>query len=311
MLISVCCITYNHEKYISKCIESILNQRGSFKLELIIGEDGSKDKTREICANYALKYPDKVFLLPGEANLGMSQNFLRTLQSCKGELIAICEGDDFWTDSSKIQYQIEYLNSHPEAVACFHNAVNVDSEDNVINKSYFQSEKTKFNLADCFKSLGSSYPTCSLVFKSTVFSKPFPNWFLERACDEFLDLYIAYSGELHFIDKKLAAYRIHNSGVWQGSTSLAKRKEQQNRILLLSRDPEFNQKFPQEVKQQIFQIGRGIIYQKESLYFDRWTEFFKILKFYFPRHLNLLLRDIYNLIFGTQYEGKVFLFSKK
>lgn len=112
-LVSVCIITYNHEKFIREAIEGVLMQQTDFSVELVIGEDCSADSTREICLEYQRKYPDVIHLLLSDHNLGMHGNFFYTLNNCKGKYIALCEGDDYWIDPLKLQKQVNFLESHP------------------------------------------------------------------------------------------------------------------------------------------------------------------------------------------------------
>ena len=111
IFVSVCMITYNHESYIHQAIEGVLTQNTTFPYKLVIGEDYSADGTRKICQEYANLYPDKIDLLPSSSNLGMQRNFSRTLNVCTGKYIALCEGDDYWTDPMKLQKQIDILEN--------------------------------------------------------------------------------------------------------------------------------------------------------------------------------------------------------
>jgi glycosyltransferase involved in cell wall biosynthesis len=108
-LVSVLMITYNQEEFIRTAIDSVLMQKTNFQFELVIGEDFSTDSTRDICKEYAVNYPNIVKLLLNEKNIGMVLNFIRTLLSCKGDYIAICEGDDYWIDQFKLQKQVNFL----------------------------------------------------------------------------------------------------------------------------------------------------------------------------------------------------------
>jgi glycosyltransferase involved in cell wall biosynthesis len=128
MLLSICLITYNHEKYIREAIEGILIQKTNFDFELVIGEDSSSDNTRDICVEYAEKYPHLIKLLPKTKNLGMMPNFVRTYNACIGEFIALIEGDDYWTDPEKLQKQVDYLIQNPGCSICAHD-VNIVYEN--------------------------------------------------------------------------------------------------------------------------------------------------------------------------------------
>lgn len=114
MKASVCLLTYNQEEYISQAIEGILQQKTNFNFELVIGEDHSSDGTERICKQYADKYPDIIRLKSNISNFGLLKNFVNTVASCEGKYIAYCEGDDYWTNSFKLQKQVEILESDPE-----------------------------------------------------------------------------------------------------------------------------------------------------------------------------------------------------
>ncbi len=107
--VNVCVITYNHEEFIEKALASILNQKADFDFDIVIGDDCSSDKTKEIILKYKQRYPDLIRILFSEKNIGMRENFLRSLKACKGKYIAILEGDDYWTDEYKLQKQFDYL----------------------------------------------------------------------------------------------------------------------------------------------------------------------------------------------------------
>ena len=114
--VSVLVQTYNQSKTIAKCINSILNQKTSFNFEIIIGEDGSTDNTFEICEKFAKENPKKIRLLKHSRENAIyindkptaRFNFLFNLTSSKGNYVAICEGDDFWNDSCKLQKQYDF-----------------------------------------------------------------------------------------------------------------------------------------------------------------------------------------------------------
>ena len=100
-IVSVIVITYNQEKYIKDCLDSIVNQSVDFSVELIIADDASIDKTRKICLEYQKKYPECVKLVFNEVNLGLIKNYLNVLSYCKGKYIAQVAGDDYWCDINK------------------------------------------------------------------------------------------------------------------------------------------------------------------------------------------------------------------
>ena len=116
--ISVAVITYNQQDTIRQTLDSILCQKGDFDLEVVVGEDCSKDNTPAICREYAERFPGKVVLLQEGHNLGIMRNFANTINHCTGDLIGICAGDDYWCDEYKLQKQLDYLTAHPECGVC-------------------------------------------------------------------------------------------------------------------------------------------------------------------------------------------------
>ena len=114
VMVSVLMVTYNHGKYISQTLESVIKQKVDFKYEIVVGEDCSIDNTRSIVKNYAYKYPDKINLLLQDKNIGMERNFFATFKACTGKYIAFCDGDDYWTDPNKLQKQVDFLEAHPD-----------------------------------------------------------------------------------------------------------------------------------------------------------------------------------------------------
>jgi glycosyltransferase involved in cell wall biosynthesis len=101
-IVSICCITYNHEKYIERAIDGFLLQDTDFPFEIVIGNDCSTDRTTQILNSYEAMYPNIVKVIHNKKNIGMMKNFLQTLHACSGEYIAVCEGDDYWINRNKL-----------------------------------------------------------------------------------------------------------------------------------------------------------------------------------------------------------------
>lgn len=118
--VSVFMITYNHVQFIQQAVEGVINQRTNFDFELVVGDDCSRDGTDVVLRQLGAEYPGKLRLQLHETNLGAMQNQVTVLNECKGKYVAMCEGDDYWTDTSKLQKQIDALEADDEAVLCFH-----------------------------------------------------------------------------------------------------------------------------------------------------------------------------------------------
>lgn len=118
-MVSVCMTVYNHAPYIARAIESVLEQRTTFGVELLLGEDCSTDNTLSICREYAAKYPDRIRIISDKQNVGMRENYRRTALAGRGKYIAYCDGDDYWCDKEKLQRQIAALEADAEAGMCY------------------------------------------------------------------------------------------------------------------------------------------------------------------------------------------------
>lgn len=257
-LVSVCIITYRHARYIRQCVESALAQVADFPYEILIGEDESDDGTREICQELAAAHPGRIRLVLNrradvvyvDGRPRGTNNLVATVGVAQGEFVALCEGDDFWTDPSKLSRQVAYLRANPDCVGCFHEASLVDGEDRELQAEFFKPQvaeaKEKYDRRDCIADLLSKYATCSLMYRRTAFRDP-PQWYLRRSCDFFFDLVITAHGKLGFIDQRMAAYRRHGGGVWSGQTRVMQFLELITRFRLLLSEPEFFPIFREEL----------------------------------------------------------------
>lgn len=114
---SIIVLAYRHEDCIRQALESVLAQKCAFPYEIIIGEDGSPDRTRAICEEYARRHAERVRLMPAAPNKGIVRNYFDCLRAARGEYIGDCAGDDSWGEPDRLQRQVDYLDSHPEASA--------------------------------------------------------------------------------------------------------------------------------------------------------------------------------------------------
>lgn len=219
IMVSVCMITYNHERFIAQAIESALMQETDFSVELVIGEDCSTDGTRAIVMEYAQRYPDRIRPLLRERNLGMITNFVATLQACRGKYIALLEGDDYWTDPHKLQKQVEFLEAHPECSICFHNAM-VEYEDSSRPARTYcpPNQKTVSTLEDILER--NLIPTCSVMYHWGLV-RELPEWFFRlRMGDWPLHVLHAQHGKIGYVDRVMGVYRIHLGSIYSLSDKL-------------------------------------------------------------------------------------------
>ncbi|MDH8701839.1 glycosyltransferase involved in cell wall biosynthesis [Dysgonomonadaceae bacterium PH5-43] len=220
--VSICVITYNQEKYIEECIDSLLRQQADFDFEIVIGDDSSTDNTSKICKEYQLKYPEIIRYHYNETNLGILNNFTNTLLRARGEYLAICAGDDYWIDDYKLQKQVYFLENNPEYSLCCTNWKNYYEENNIIESDRASCE-IKGNLQDYFisrnieKILLENMPglkPSTFCFRKNIFIKEYEkDKFLFTNLkfpseDLQLVLLLIDNGKFHFINEDMLVYRV-------------------------------------------------------------------------------------------------------
>lgn len=219
IMVSIACITYNHEKFIAKALQGFVSQKTSYKLEIIIADDHSTDSTPTIIKDYYKRYPELIKPILRDLNIGSRKNALETLRMCNGDYIALCEGDDFWIDDRKIQKQVDFLENNPGFVMCTHN-VKVEF-DNVarINPLKKPLKVSKF---EDIVSYGHFIPTLSVVYRKSALPD-IPKWYLEAVSgDILLELLVLNKGKNYFMDDVMGVKRKHPGGITQKRKNINK-----------------------------------------------------------------------------------------
>lgn len=213
--VSICCTAYNHENYIRRALDSFLMQKTNFRFEIIIHDDASPDGTADIIREYAQKYPDIIKpIFQTENQFSKQVNLIREFlfANSTGQYIAICEGDDFWTDPDKLQKQIDFLDNHPEYIACVHKYFTVGENDEPTYLSTFGDYENggRYMLKD-FENGELPSQLASLVFRNIIFDedKKYPVSFdaPKIAGDVKLFLYLLAHGDIWRMDEVMSAYR--------------------------------------------------------------------------------------------------------
>lgn len=216
--VSVCMITYGHEKFIEEAINGVLMQEVDFEVELIISNDASPDRTHEIVNSIIENHPrgNWINYIKHEPNIGMMLNSQFVLQASKGEFIAICEGDDYWTDPLKLKRQIDFLEANTDYVMCFHRCQFLTLE-NGNNKFVDQELKMidyEYNLYGLLYHW--NIPTASIVFKNVFLEENniFPPEFLNvKSGDIALASYLFQFGNFFLFKEVMSVYRVFGLGV--------------------------------------------------------------------------------------------------
>lgn len=211
-VVDVIMLTYNHENFIAQAIEGVLMQQAGFDIKLYIADDASTDRTSEICKGYADKYPDRVNHIWNKKNLGAMTNLVNVFALCQSRYIALCDGDDYWTDPHKLQKQVDFLEANPGYAICFH-AVDVLHKEvlkpSILNRSDKEETYTILDLAEM-----NLMQTPSVVFRNGLF-KNFPVWFNESPVGDYImHLLNAKNGLIKYLPEIMAVYRVHDTGMW-------------------------------------------------------------------------------------------------
>lgn len=219
-LVSICMITYGHEKFIEEAINGVLMQECNFDYELIIANDSSPDDTDGVINKILKNHPKGKLItyFKHEKNIGMMPNFIYALEKCKGNYIAVCEGDDYWTDTSKLQKQVDFLNTNTNYSACF---TNIDMLNNgILSKEVLKKKHKKdFDSISVFYDLW--IPTLTILYRKNSLKLPFPDQFSKvNNGDLFLFYLLAQEGTLGYLDFVSGVYRQHENGVWTGGDTI-------------------------------------------------------------------------------------------
>lgn len=215
--LSIVCIAYNHQNFISSTLNGFLTQKTKYSYEIICYDDNSEDKTREIIDGYKKSYPSIIRTIYPEENQhskGFSPLVDFILPFCEGAYIARCEGDDFWTDNQKVEKQISFLEKNTDFVLTTHNIHTIDQTGKLINKNHLASFYKRDFSAHELRCGWAGPVTQSMLFRNVI--KEFPIEFKKAVLrDVFLASLLGKFGRSKYQDDiKPSMYRIHTGGVF-------------------------------------------------------------------------------------------------
>jgi glycosyltransferase involved in cell wall biosynthesis len=267
-LLSVRLITYQHEPFISEAIEGVLSQRTRFRFELVIGDDASTDGTRSICQRYQERWPDTIRLLPSACHRGMAGNHLAALEACRGEYVALCDGDDYWIDPGKLQRQVDFLEEHRECVLCFHDAFS-EYEDGRRERWMKRPWNPSYDAPALFREW--LITTSSLLFRNPRLDA-YPRYMqLATHEDLALLLYLADRGRIGYLDRVMSVYRRHAAGVMTSYSGIEFAR--QEIAFLGEMDAWFGGKYGKPIRERIAGLHRYVAkllaiggYRREALH---------------------------------------------
>ena len=220
-VVSIVIITYSHEKYIEEAINGVLIQNCNFDIELIIANDCSRDSTDKIIKNI-IKTNEKaaqiIKYFNHEKNIGMMPNFIYAMEQCKGKYIALCEGDDYWTNPLKLQKQVDFLEANKDFVMCFHqvNSLFKNNKISINTDTFSENNEATFTIENLAQRNFISTP--SVVFRNNIVK--FPDWYLISPVGDYvLWMLLSDYGKIKYLPNNMAVYRV-GVGTWSRQNTI-------------------------------------------------------------------------------------------
>lgn len=301
--VSIRCFAYNHERFIRQCLDGFVMQKADFRFEAIVHDDASTDNTAAIIREYAEKYPDIIKpIYETENQYSKHDGSLTRIMNAhtRGKYVAMCEGDDYWTDPYKLQKQVDFLESHPDYVMCSH----LFDVYNERNKQLQKNDESSFT--------GKSYDLDTLINGEWYF-QPLTVLFRFDAYDRehfasyglSMDVILYYEllrrgGKGYCLPDVMAVYRIHDGGVWS-LKSLDKQRAMEFQARLAIYRVEKSDKAAKFLLSQFTRIiSRRWMMRNVSMF----VTVFKILAKHFGRMFALRL-FLDRLLFAKYYDANV------
>ena len=274
VMVSVCCLAYNHEKYIRDCLEGFAQQQTNFDFEVWVHDDASTDRTPEIIREYCEKYPE-IFhaILQEENQYSKGKNIVNTflVPNFSGKYYALCEGDDYWCDSTKLQKQVDFLEAHPECPACVHNSKNINCKN---GNEWLFNTSTEAGYLDIRKIMdhgGAEFHTSSLCFRQEYHNIP------EALCIKGIGdypraIHLALLGDIFYFPEVMSVHRELTEGSWTertlGRSELVFAEHLDHVNKMLFRLDDYTNGEYHETISEITERNQAEILYKKQLFFD-------------------------------------------
>jgi len=249
-LLTIVCPVYNHEDFIRKALDGFLMQITNFNFKILIHDDASTDNTKDIILDYYKKFPQTIIPVLQEVNqhsLGIS-NASIIYPLVKSKYIALCEGDDYWTDPYKLQKQVDFLEANEDYVASFHE-IQILEQDGSLVKDYITQVPINYETIEDLARDGNYIHTPSVLFRNVI--KSFPEEMQHSPIgDFFLYMLLAEHGKFKHLNDTMAVYR-NGVGVFSGETQEKKGVITAITLYLLS--DYFNKKADKKIEKIFFE----------------------------------------------------------
>lgn len=248
VMVSVYCLTYNHEKYIRKTLEGFISQKTSFKYEVFVHDDASTDGTAEIIREYEKKYPDIIKgIYQTENQFSKKINILKThlISLFSGKYIATCEGDDYWCNSEKLQKQFDILEKNENVIMVTHNTKKITESDEEISLMVKGLDDGIMNPEFLVDKKDKNPHLSSLMYRKEVIINERPDFFNLTTGDNRIRLFALNYGDIYYINEVMSAYRVFVPGSWTSrmkNDREGKTKHLENTIAFFKAYDNFTQK---------------------------------------------------------------------
>lgn len=222
-LVSICCITYNHARYIRQCLDGFLMQKVNFEYEIIVHDDASTDGTSEIIRDYSNKYSDlivPIFQSENQYSKGVRGVYAKFVYPhARGKYIAICEGDDYWIDPLKLQKQVDFLEKNPAFLMSVSKALFFSETNKEFVFMPYNAEEQSVTLkpANVILKGGLYINTCSIVFRSELNNYMKRRYIKNSPIGDYpLQIVAAMEGKIFYFGDSMCVYRVNNNQSWVG-----------------------------------------------------------------------------------------------
>ena len=221
--VSVMVITYNHERYIRKALDSILMQERDFPIEINVIDDASTDDTQAIVREYSQRLPSVVNCYFNPINAGhitTQLNTIRGFKTLRGRYFALLEGDDYWTDAHKLAKQVVFLEGHTDFVACAHQTLKVFDDGSRPPEHFLPFKAFGRNIAEMYDlvSMAGVFHLSSIVYRNVFRQSPPACLYDEFSCEVTINMLYGMFGKYYCLDDYMSAYRVHDGGIFSGRT---------------------------------------------------------------------------------------------
>lgn len=216
IMVSILCLAYNHEKYIKDALDSFINQNVNFKYEIIINDDCSTDSTAQIIKEYAERYPQiikPIFQKENQYSKHRRMLIDILMPQANGKYFAICEGDDYWTDTSKLQKQFDFMEANTEYSMCVSNAFIVDSNKYKVGEINTVNDSSTLTCND-FILGGGEYVATNSIFSRMEYIEQLPTYFNDFSIDYLWQIFLSSMGKTYCFKEPMVAYRINTGSSW-------------------------------------------------------------------------------------------------